>query len=127
MPDIGPIVATAIATFFGSEFGQRIVDGLVESGVAPPPVEVKAVASVAAGAGKLAGKTVVATGALKSFTRDGIKDYIHAQGGKAASSVSKKTDFVLAGDDAGSKLAKAQELGIRVLTEEEFLAEYGPE
>ena len=126
VPDIGPIVATAIATFFGSEFGQRIVDGLAESGVAPPPVEVKAVASVAAGAGKLAGKTVVATGALKSFTRDSIKDYIHAQGGKAASSVSKKTDFVLAGEDAGSKLDKAKELGIRVLTEAEFLAEYGP-
>jgi DNA ligase (NAD+) len=127
VPDIGPIVAQAIATFFGSEFGQRIVDGLVENGVAPPPVEVQAVASVAAGAGKLAGKTVVATGALKSFTRDGIKDYIHSQGGKAASSVSKKTDFVLAGEDAGSKLDKARELGIRVLTEDEFLAEYGPE
>ena len=126
VPDIGPIVASAIATFFGSEFGQRIVDGLVENGVAPPSVEVKAVASVAASAGKLAGKTVVATGALKRFTRDGIKDYIHAQGGKAAGSVSSKTDFVLAGVDAGSKLAKAQELGIRVLTEEEFLAEYGP-
>ena len=71
--------------------------------------------------------TVVATGSLANFTRDGIKDYIHSLGGKAASSVSKKTDFVLAGEDAGSKLAKAQELGIRVLTEEEFLAEYGPE
>lgn len=127
VPDIGPIVAKAIASFFGSEFGQRIVDGLVESGVAPPSVEVKAVASVAAGAGKLAGKTVVATGSLTNFTRDGIKDYIHSLGGKAGSSVSKKTDFVLAGTDAGSKLDKAQELGIRVLTEAEFLAEYGPD
>ncbi len=127
VPDIGPIVAKAIATFFGSEFGQRIVNGLVESGVAPPPVEVKAIASIAAGAGKLAGKSIVATGALKSFTRDGIKEYIHSLGGKAASSVSKKTDFVLAGEDAGSKLDKARELGIRVLSEEEFLAEYGPE
>ena len=128
VPDIGPIVAQAIAAFFGSEFGQRIVDGLVESGVAPPATEIKvAVNPNAAEAGKLAGKTVVATGALKSFTRDGIKDYIHSQGGKAASSVSKKTDFVLAGDDAGSKLEKARELGIRVLTEDEFLAEYGPE
>ena len=128
VPDIGPIVAQAIASFFGSEFGQRIVDGLVESGVAPPATEIKvAVSANAVGAGKLAGKTVVATGALKSFTRDGIKDYIHSQGGKAASSVSKKTDFVLAGEDAGSKLEKARELGIRLVTEDEFLAEYGPE
>lgn len=128
VPDIGPIVAKAIATFFHSEFGQRIVDGLVANGVAPPVVEVKPIVSAGVGTGgKLAGKTVVATGALKSFTRDGIKDYIHSLGGKAASSVSKKTDFVLAGEDAGSKLDKAKELSIRVLTEDEFLAEYGPE
>ena len=127
VPDIGPIVAKAIATFFESEFGRRIVDGLVENGVAPPDVEVKPITAVSAEpGGKLAGKTVVATGALKSFTRDGIKDYIHSLGGKAASSVSKKTNFVLAGEDAGSKLDKAKELGIRVMTEEEFLAEYGP-
>ena len=128
VPDIGPIVAKAIATFFSSEFGQRIVNGLVESGVSPPPTEIRIqVTTDAVGTGKLAGKTVVATGSLKSFTRDGIKDYIHSLGGKAGSSVSKKTDFVLAGEDAGSKLEKAKELGIRVLTEEEFLTEYGPE
>lgn len=124
--DIGPVVAKAIAAFFQSEFGQKIVDGLVANGVAPPEVAAPVVVAGAAGAGKLAGKTVVATGALKTFTRDGIKDYIHAQGGKAASSVSKKTDFVLAGEDAGSKLEKAKELGIRVLSEDEFLAEFGP-
>lgn len=123
--DIGPIVAKAIAAFFGSEFGQKIVNGLVENGVAPPEMAPPVVVAGTAGAGKLAGKTIVATGSLKNFTRDGIKDYIHAQGGKAASSVSKKTDFVLAGEDAGSKLEKAKELGIRVLSEEEFLAEFG--
>lgn len=126
IPDIGPIVANAIATFFHSEFGQQIIDSLLAAGVSPPLVPVQSVADSSPGAGKLVGKTVVATGSLKSFTRDGIKDYIHSQGGKAASSVSKKTDFVLAGEDAGSKLAKAHELGIRVLTEAEFLAEFGP-
>ncbi len=128
VPDIGPIVAKALAGFWASEFGQKIVNGLVENGVAPPPTEIKiAATSAPSGTGKLAGQTIVATGSLKSFTRDGIKDYIHSHGGKAASSVSKKTDFVLAGEDAGSKLDKARELGIRVLSEEEFLAEYGPQ
>lgn len=127
VPDIGPIVAKAIATFFGSEFGQRIVNSLLDNGVAPPAVEVKpaTIAGTEPG-GKLSGQTVVATGALKSFTRDGIKDFIHSLGGKAGSSVSKKTAFVLAGEEAGSKLDKAKELGIRVMTEDEFLAEYGP-
>ena len=71
--------------------------------------------------GPLTGKTVVVTGTLTKFTRDEIKEFIVAQGGKAAGSVSKKTDYVVAGDEAGSKLDKARELGVKVLTEEEFL------
>ena len=67
------------------------------------------------------GKTVVVTGTLEHFTRDGVKETIHQLGGKAAGSVSKKTDFVVIGEKPGSKLTKAQELGITVLTEEEFL------
>ena len=70
---------------------------------------------------KLEGKTVVATGTLVGFTRDEIKELIHRHGGKAAGSVSKKTDYVVAGENAGSKLDKARELGITILTEEEFI------
>lgn len=128
VPDVGPVVAQSIAAYFGSEFGRAIVDGLIIHGVQPPELP-DSTPSDAGGqeAGKLAGKTVVATGTLHHFTRDAIKDYIHAQGGKAAASVSKKTDLVLAGEEAGSKLEKARELGIRILSEAEFLREYGPE
>ena len=70
----------------------------------------------------LAGKTIVVTGTLTSFTRDEIEALISRLGGRAASSVSAKTDFVVAGEKAGSKLAKAQQLGVRVLTEAQFRA-----
>ena len=68
----------------------------------------------------LAGLTLVVTGSLTDFTRDGVTEVIAEHGGKATSSVSKKTDFVVAGEEAGSKLTKAEELGIRVLNESEF-------
>ena len=68
----------------------------------------------------LAGLTIVATGSLSTFTRDGIKEAILAAGGKAASSVSKKTDYVVAGENAGSKLEKAESLGVPVLDEDGF-------
>ena len=71
---------------------------------------------------KLAGKTVVVTGTLPTLSRNEAKSLIESHGGKAAGSVSKKTDYVLAGEAAGSKLTKAQELGIPVLSEAEFLA-----
>ncbi len=74
------------------------------------------------GASPLSGKTVVVTGTLARFGRDDIKELIHQHGGKAAGSVSKKTDFVVAGEKAGSKLDKARELGIPILSEDEFLA-----
>lgn len=67
-----------------------------------------------------AGKTVVATGKLENYTRDGIQAKLLSLGAKPASSVSKKTDYVIAGEKAGSKLTKAQDLGITILTEEEF-------
>jgi DNA ligase (NAD+) len=70
--------------------------------------------------GKFSGMTIVATGSLKNFTREGIEEAIISNGGKAASSVSKKTTFVVAGENAGSKLAKAEELGVEVIDEEEF-------
>ncbi len=79
--------------------------------------------------GVLAGLTVVATGSLEGYTREGAQEAIIAAGGKAASSVSKKTDFVAAGPGAGSKLGKAEELGIRILDAEQFrvLVEQGPD
>ena len=73
----------------------------------------------------LAGKTLVVTGTLTSYTRDEIEELISRHGGRAASSVSNKTDFVVAGEKAGSKLAKAQQLGVRVLTEAQFRALIG--
>jgi DNA ligase (NAD+) len=76
----------------------------------------------------LAGVTVVATGSLEGYTREGAQEAIISAGGKAASSVSKKTDFVAAGPGAGSKLAKAEELGLRILDAAQFriLVEQGP-
>jgi len=80
-----------------------------------PPVPGDAAAS-----GPLAGKTVVVTGTIPGFTRDEAEDAVRAAGGKPAGSVSRKTDYVVAGEGAGSKLAKAQELGIPVLDEDGF-------
>ena len=68
----------------------------------------------------LAGKTIVVTGTLQQFTRDQVKELIEKLGGRPSGSVSKKTDFLLAGDKAGSKLAKAQSLGVSVLSESDF-------
>ena len=78
-----------------------------------------------AGAGAFAGKIVVLTGTLSSMSRDEAKDRIEAAGGKVTGSVSKKTDYVVAGTEAGSKLERAAELGVRVLDEDEFLKMLG--
>jgi DNA ligase (NAD+) len=75
---------------------------------------------VGVGEGPLAGKTLVVTGSLEGFDRQGAEDAIRAAGGKTAGSVSRKTDYLVAGENAGSKLAKAQELGVPVLDEEGF-------
>jgi DNA ligase (NAD+) len=74
----------------------------------------------AAASGEIAGKTFVVTGTLEKYGREEIEELITQLGGRAASSVSKKTDYLVAGDKAGSKLAKAQELGVRVLDEAQF-------
>lgn len=116
--EIGPVIARSIHTFFHSDAGKRIVAELRECGLNfGEPVKRRAVSADSA----LAGKTIVVTGTLRRFKREEIKEFIHARGGKAAGSVSKKTDFVVAGEEAGSKLDKARELGVQVLTEEEFL------
>ncbi len=108
--EIGPVIAQSVCESFHSPIGETIVAELRELGLnLGSPVTKKA-------AGALAGKTIVVTGTLQHFTRDSIKELIHKLGGKVSGSVSKQTDFVVAGEKAGSKLDKAKDLGIRVLT-----------
>ncbi|MCA8998038.1 MAG: NAD-dependent DNA ligase LigA [Planctomycetaceae bacterium] len=124
--EIGPVIARSVQEFLHSDTGKTIVNELRQFHLNfGEPVPEKAAREEGSADKPLSGKTVVATGTLEHFTRDGIKDYIIQLGGKASSSVSKNTDFVLAGEKAGSKLEKAQQLGIRVLDEQQFIAEYG--
>jgi DNA ligase (NAD+) len=116
---IGPTVAASVAGWFEDPATAGILDDLVDAGVEPvrPP---KRSAIEAASVGPLDGKTLVVTGTLPTFDRQGAEEAIRAAGGKAAGSVSKKTDFLVAGENAGSKLAKAQELGVPVIDEDAF-------
>lgn len=116
VPEIGGIIAQSVYNFLHSDYGKETIDDLQRLGV---DMTAERRAPVVA-SGPFVGKTVVVTGKLSKYTRDEAQALIELHGGKAGSSVSKKTDFVLAGEDAGSKLDKANQLGIRVLTEEEF-------
>ncbi|GAA4284855.1 NAD-dependent DNA ligase LigA [Brevibacterium daeguense] len=122
---VGTIIAESVVEWFGVDWHAEIVDRWQAAGVrmADAPREESDVPQT------LAGLTIVATGSLEGYTRDGIKEAITAAGGKAASSVSKKTDYVVAGENAGSKLTKAEELGVPVLDEAAFTAllRQGPE
>ncbi|MDT3707963.1 MAG: NAD-dependent DNA ligase LigA [Thiobacillus sp.] len=115
--DVGPIVAQSIAQFFGEPHNLAVVGKLRAAGVHWPES-----AGTQQSAGVLAGKTLVLTGTLPTLTRDAAKEKIEAAGGKVAGSVSKKTDYVVAGAETGSKLAKAQELGVAILDEAGLLA-----
>jgi DNA ligase (NAD+) len=112
---IGDKVADAVLTYFASGDSRSEIEELLELGVEPEAVEVRDTAGH-----PFHGKTLVLTGTLERYTRQGASDLIKERGGKVAGSVSKKTDFVVAGDEAGSKLEKAQKLGVRILTEAEF-------
>jgi len=114
--DVGPELANAIHGYFEDPDNRAVVESLLAAGVKPEPPE-----APAAG-GTFTGKTVVLTGTLATMTREAAKEAIERRGGKVSGSVSKKTDFVVAGEEAGSKLKKAQELGVKVLTEAEFQA-----
>jgi DNA ligase (NAD+) len=114
--DVGPVVAQSIARFFAEPHNREGVQQLRAAGV-----HWTEGAPTAAEAGPLAGRTLVLTGTLPTLSREEAKARIEAAGGKVASSVSKKTDHVIAGADAGTKLAKAQELGVPVLDEEGLL------
>jgi DNA ligase (NAD+) len=122
IPGLGPVVARCVAQFFHSEAGRKTVGGLRDFGV---KLTEEPVARRVKAEGKLAGKTVVVTGTLEHFTRDEVEDLIHRLGGKAASSVSRKTDYVVAGAEPGTKLDRAKELGIAVLNEQQFLERVG--
>ncbi len=111
--DIGDIVAESVTGFFADESNRAHTIKLLESGVSP-------VWEVKQAGGALSGMTVVVTGTLSGMTRQEAEEMIRQNGGKAASSVSSKTSMVLAGENAGSKLTKANQLGIRVVNEQEF-------
>ena len=115
--DIGPIVASSIRQFFDDECNRELIAKLRSCGVHWPEKAMTA----KSGALPLQDKRFVLTGTLPSLTRDDAAEIIRNRGGKVSGSVSRKTDYVLAGSDPGSKLAKAQELGIRVLDENEFM------
>ena len=115
--DVGPIVAQSILQFFAEPHNLDVVNKLRAAGVHWPESQ-----GLQQSAGILNGKTLVLTGTLPTLTRDAAKEKIEAAGGKVAGSVSKKTDYVVAGEEAGSKLAKAQELGVPILDEAGLLA-----
>ena len=115
--EVGPVAAASVMDFFASTAGKKILQRIRELGITPQNEKV----SIAAPTGVFAGKTFVLTGTLPSLTREKATAKIEAGGGKVSGSVSKKTDFVLAGEEAGSKLTKAQELGVKILDEAEFL------
>jgi len=116
VPDIGPITARHVHAFFAEPRNARVIDALIQHKVRWPAAQ-----RPSAGNSPLSGKTVVLTGKLSTMSRDEAGDYVRELGGKVASSVSKNTDYVVVGDDAGSKLKKATQLGVKVLEEDEFL------
>jgi DNA ligase (NAD+) len=115
VPDVGPVVAANVAAYFADAENRAIVDRLLASGITWPAV------SGGSSQGAFAGKTFVLTGTLDALTRDAAQEAIIARGGKVSGSVSKKTHYLVAGAEAGSKLKKAQALGVTVLDEPAFL------
>ncbi len=118
VPDVGEVVANRILAFWHEPHNVAVVNDLIAQGVHWETVETKEVTE-----NRFKGKTVVLTGTLTQMGRNEAKALLQDMGAKVSGSVSAKTDFVIAGDAAGSKLTKAQELGVAVLTEEEFLAQ----
>jgi DNA ligase (NAD+) len=112
VPDVGPVVAASVARFFAEPHNREVIDQLRAAGV-----QWQEGAPRRAPAGRLAGKTFVLTGTLPDWTRDDAKERIEAAGGKVSGSVSGRTDYVVAGADAGSKLDKARALGVAVIDE----------
>jgi len=116
VPDVGPVVAASIAHFFGEPHNGEVIRQLVAAGVVWAEGE-----PAAPVVSPVAGKTFVLTGTLPSMSREQAKELIEARGGKVAGSVSKKTDYVVAGADAGAKLDKAQQLGVTILDQSQLM------
>jgi DNA ligase (NAD+) len=112
--EIGPIIAQSVFDFLHGKFGTETIADLKSVGVKMES------AATSGGSRALEGKTLVVTGTLKKYARDEIEELIARHGGHAASSVSKNTDYLVAGEKAGSKLDKAKLLGVPVISEEEF-------
>ena len=117
VPDVGPVVAASIAHFFAEPHNLRVIEQLRSPGGV---TLTEGAPRAPRAAGAFGGKTFVLTGTLPNLSRDNARALIEAAGGKVSSAVSKKTDFVLAGEEAGSKLERARELGVRVIDEDEF-------
>lgn len=116
VPDVGPVVAQSVAHFFAQPHNREVVQGLRDAGMHWPRIETAA----AGGEAPLAGRTFVLTGALEGYTRDEARARIEALGGKVTGSVSGKTDYVVVGEEPGSKRDKAERLGIKLLDETAF-------
>ena len=114
MNDVGEVMANSIVEFFAQDQTRDLIEKLKQAGVNTKVIEEET------GDNRFEGKTFVLTGSLEEFTRKEAEELIEKYGGKTSGSVSKKTDYVLAGEEAGSKLKKAQELGITIITEQEF-------
>jgi DNA ligase (NAD+) len=112
VPDVGPRVAAAIVEYFGDKEHKKMVMQLIENGVRIKKEE-SGIKNL-----RLSGKTFVLTGTLRSLTRDEAKDNIRALGGEISESVSKKTDYVVVGENPGSKATRAEALGVTILDEE---------
>ena len=114
MNDVGEVMANSIVEFFAQDQTRDLMEKLKQAGVNTEVIEEET------GDNRFEGKTFVLTGSLEEFTRKEAEELIEKYGGKTSGSVSKKTDYVLAGEEAGSKLKKAQELGVTIITEQEF-------
>jgi len=125
LAEVGPVVAAAVLDYFASPAGRRVLEQLRALGINPGHGESGQTMGGGAAAGPLMGKTFVLTGTLPTLSRDEAAALIRAAGGSVTSSVSKNTDYVVAGENAGSKLDKARELGIKILSEDEFLKVLG--
>ncbi|HEY5627459.1 MAG TPA: BRCT domain-containing protein, partial [Nitrospira sp.] len=113
--EIGPEISASLASYFSEPHNRNVIQALLDSGF-----QIATVQSQKPGDATFAGKSVVFTGGLANFTREHAKHLVEERGGHVSSSVSKKTAYVVAGEDPGSKLEQARKLGLTVLTEQQF-------